>query len=87
MPAGCGMDFEGISSPQSTAITERKKSTGLITVSLADSTEDCTGIRTGNDAKLRERESAGDTHHATSKMTGSGPGTSIDQKFVFGVTT
>ena len=24
MPAGCGLDFEGISSPQSTAITARK---------------------------------------------------------------
>ena len=24
MPAGCSLDFEGISSPQSTAITERK---------------------------------------------------------------
>ena len=24
MPGGCGLDFEGISSPQSTAITERK---------------------------------------------------------------
>ena len=24
MPAGCGLDFEGILSPQSTAITERK---------------------------------------------------------------
>ena len=23
-PAGCGLDFEGISSPQSTAITARK---------------------------------------------------------------
>ena len=23
-PAGCGLDFEGISSPQRTAITERK---------------------------------------------------------------
>ena len=34
-PAGCGLDFEGISSPQSTAITA-KKSTALVTVSLAD---------------------------------------------------
>ena len=24
MPAGCGLDFEGISSPQSPAITEKK---------------------------------------------------------------
>ena len=29
-----------------------KKSTKLITVSLADSTDDCTGIHTGNDASL-----------------------------------
>ena len=36
-------------------------------VSLVDSTEDCTGIHTGNDAKLREQESANDTHHAHSK--------------------
>ena len=79
MPAGCGLDFEGISSPQSTAITA-KKSTGLITVLLADSTDDCTGIRTGNDVKLRERESTNNTHHAHSKMTGSRPGTAIDQK-------
>ena len=83
MPAGCGLDFEAISSPQSTAITA-KKSTGLVTVSLVDSTEDCTGIRMGNDAKLRERESANDTHHAHSKMTGSQPGTSIDQRHIFG---
>ena len=86
MPAGCSLDFEGISSPQSTAITA-KKSTGLVMVSLADSTEDCTGIRTGNDTKLREGESANDTHQAHSKMTGSRPGTSIDQRHVFGVTT
>ena len=86
MPAGCSLDFEGILSPQSTAITARK-STGLVTVLLADSTEDCTGIRTGNDAKLRERESDNDTHHAYSKMTGSRPGMSIDQRHVFGVKT
>ena len=49
-PAGCGLDFEGISSPQSPAITGTTK---LVMVSLADSTEDCTGIRTGNDAKLK----------------------------------
>ena len=41
----------------------------------------------GNDAQLRKRESANDTHHAHSKMTGSRPGTSIDQNFVLGVTT
>ena len=35
MPAGCGLDFEGILSPQSTAITERKTHK-LVTVSLAD---------------------------------------------------
>ena len=70
MPAGCGLDFEGISSPQSTAITAGKTHK-LVTVSLADSTEDCTGIRMGNDAKLREQESANDTHHAHNKMTGS----------------
>ena len=35
----------------------------------------------------RERESANDTHHAHSKTTGSRPETSIDQNFVFGVTT
>ena len=68
MPAGCGLDFEGISSPQSPAITGTTK---LGTVSLADSTEDCTGIRTGSDAKLREQESANDTHHTHSKTTGS----------------
>ena len=48
MPADCGLDFEGISSPQSPAITG--KITELVTVSLADSTDDCTGIRMGNDA-------------------------------------
>ena len=41
----------------------------------------------GNDAQLRERESANDTHHAHSKTTGSRLGTSIDQNLVFGVTT
>ena len=45
MPADCGLDFEGISSPQSPAITGRI--TELIKVSLADSTDDCTGIRRG----------------------------------------
>ena len=84
-PAGCGLDFEGISSPQSPDITVKKHK--LVTVSLANSTDDCTGIHTGNDAKLRERESASDTHHAHSKTTGSQPGMSIDQKHVFGVTT
>ena len=49
--------------------------------------DDCTGIRTGNDAQLRERESANDTHHAHCKTTGSRPGASIDQNFTFGVTT
>ena len=44
--------------------------------------EDCTGIRTGNDAQLKERESANDTHHTHSKTIGSRPGTSIDQNFV-----
>ena len=68
MPAGCGLDFEGISSPQSPAITGTTK---LVTVSLVDSTEDCTGIHTGIDAKLRERESANNTHHAHNKTTGS----------------
>ena len=37
-PADCSLDFECISSPQSPAITTRK-SAGLVTVSLADSTE------------------------------------------------
>ena len=83
-PADCGLDFEGISSPQSPAITG--KSPKLVTVSLADSTDDCTGIRTGNDASYRERESANDTHHAHNKTTGSRPGTPIDQN-LFGVTT
>ena len=41
----------------------------------------------GNDASYRERESANDTHHGHRKTTGSRPGTSIDQNFVFGVTT
>ena len=35
MPAGCGLDFEGISSPRSPAITARKAHK-LVTVSLAD---------------------------------------------------
>ena len=85
MPADCGLDFEGISSPQSPAITGRI--TELVTVSLADSMDDCTGICTGNDASYRERESANDTHHAHRKTTESQPGTSIDQNFIFGVTT
>ena len=37
-PANCGLDFEGISSPQSPAITTRRKHK-LVTVLLADSTE------------------------------------------------
>ena len=49
MPAGCGLDFEGILSPQSPVITARKI-IELVTVSLVDSTEDCTGLRMGNDA-------------------------------------
>ena len=40
------MDLEPCSSPQPPAIEEHK----LITVSLADSTDDCTGTHTGNDA-------------------------------------
>ena len=48
-PADCGWDSEGISSPQSPAITG-KTITEVVMVSLADSTDDCTGIRTGNDA-------------------------------------
>ena len=38
------MDLELCSSPQPPAITEHK----LVTVSLVDSTDDCTGIHTGN---------------------------------------
>ena len=83
-PAGCGLDFEGISSPQSTAIIT---TTGLVKVSLADSTDDCTGIHMRNDAKLRKQESGNNTHHAHGKMTGSRPGMSIDQRHIFGVTT
>ena len=30
MPAGCGLDFEGISSPQSTAITARLTCNGVV---------------------------------------------------------
>ena len=48
-PADCSLDFEGISSPQSPAITGRTI-TEVVTVSLVDSTDYCTGIRTGNDA-------------------------------------
>ena len=48
-PADCGLDFEDSSSPQSPAITGRTI-TKVVTVSLADSTDDCTGIHTGNDA-------------------------------------
>ena len=84
MPADCGQDFQWNSSSQSPAIAG-KSNTETVMVSLADSTDDCTGIRTGNDAKLRERESANDTHHAHSKMTGSRPGMSFNQNFVFGV--
>ena len=51
--------------------SSQQECTEFVTVSLANSMEDCTGIRTGNDAQLRERESANDTHHAHSKMTGS----------------
>ena len=52
MPADCGLDFEDSSSAQSPAITGRTI-TEVVTVSLADSTDDCTGIRTGNEAKLQ----------------------------------
>ena len=84
-PADCGLDFEGYL--VTTITSHHRIFTELVTVSLADSTEDCTGIRRGNDASYRERESANDTHHAHSKMTGSRPETSIDQNFIFGVTT
>ena len=70
-PADCGLDFEGILSPQSPAITGRM--TELVRCRWRTSTDDCTGIRTGNDASYRERESANDTHHAHRKMTGSQP--------------
>ena len=75
-PAGCGLDFEGISSPQSTAITERKY-------------QICNGVIGGQYRRLYSnlQESANDTHHAHCKMTGSRQGTSIDQNFIFGVTT
>ena len=65
----------------------QQECTRVVMVSLADSMEDCTGICTGNDAQLRVRESANDTHHAHSKTTGSRPGTSTDQNFILGVTT
>ena len=48
MPADCGSDFKVISSPQSPTIAARN--TKLVMVSLADSTDNCIGIRTGNDA-------------------------------------
>ena len=85
MPAGCGLDFEGISSPQSPAITERNYRTcnGVVgrhtQMIVQESAWGMTQVK-------RERESANDTHHAHSKTTGSRPGTSIDQKRV-GVTT
>ena len=70
-PADCGLDFEGYL--VTTITSHHRIITELVTVSLADSTDDCTGIRTGNDASYRERESANDTHHAHSKTTGSRP--------------
>ena len=81
MPAGCGLDFEGILSPQSPVITARKYRT-------------CKGVIGGQaqmivqeSASYRERESANDTHHAHSKTTGSRPGMPIDQNIISGVTT
>ena len=86
MPADCGLDFEGISSPQSPAITGRMYQTckgvvgGQAQTIVQESARGMTQVK-------RERESANDTHHAHSKTTGSRPGTSIDQNFTFGVTT
>ena len=65
------MDLEPCSSPQPPAIAKHK----LVTVLLADSTVQ-------EWRKLREQESANDTHHAHSKTRGSRPGTSIYQKHV-----
>ena len=84
-PAGCRLDFESISSPQSPVITARMYRT-------------CKGV-VGGQAQMIVQESAwgmtqvkgsecaNDTHHAHGKTTGSRPRTSIDQNFVFGVTT
>ena len=48
-PADCRLDFEGISSPQSPAMTGRTLP-NLQRCRWRTSTDDCTGIRTGNDA-------------------------------------
>ena len=74
-----GQDFEWISSPQSPAITTWKEGTELVRVSLVNSTDDCTGIDTGNDTLyFWKRESANDTHHVHSTMTGSRRGMPTD---------
>ena len=85
MPAGCGLDFEGISSPQSPVITARMYRTckgvvgGQAQMIVQESARGMTQVK-------REQKIANDTHHAHRKTTGSRPGTSIDQTF-FGVTT
>ena len=84
-PADCGLDFEGYL--VTTITSHHRKSPNLQRCHWRTSTDDCTGIRMGNDASYRERESANDTHHAHSKTTGSRPETSIDQNFILGVTT
>ena len=78
MPAGCGQTWSHARhlSYQPSQIDKAK----IVTVSLAFSTDDCTGICMRNDAKLRERESANDTHHAHGKMTGSRPGNIHQQR-------
>ena len=72
-PADCGLDFEGISSPQSPAITGRITELvkgvvgGQAQMIVQESARGMMQIK-------RERESANDTHHAHSKTTGSRPG-------------
>ena len=70
MPADCDLDFEWARHPSHQPLQEKKKkkkTTSSVKVSLAVSTDDCTGIRTGNDVIFRERESANDTHKSTKR--------------------
>ena len=84
MPADCGLDFEGISHFNHQPSQQEKYRTrnGVIGVK-----QRLYKNPHGERRKLRERESANNTHHPYSKMTGSRPGMSTDQKHVFGVTT
>ena len=67
--------------------SSQQESTGLVTVSLADSTEIVQESARGMTQVKGARKCQRHPPRPHSKMTGSRPGTSIDQKHVLGVTT